>query len=94
MIYLIFGLSFLASAYSIWRGLQSRCDQREANLALGVLPLVIAILLYVGWAPYEKLVAFGILFMGGVAIVGESGWRRLVPAYQIGFAIWVMVGVG
>ena len=93
MIYLIFALSFAASAYAVWRATRSVCDQREANLLLGILPVVVALILYLGYEPFEKVVAFGMLFMAGVAIMGERGWRRLIPAYQIGFALWIMLAM-
>ena len=93
MMVLIFGLSFVASAYSIWRATRSSCDQREANLALGVLPLIIAALIYFGYSPYEKIVAMAIMFAAGIALVGEPGWRKVIPAYQVLFAIFVMIGM-
>ena len=87
----IFALAFAASGYSLWRASRSVCDQREANALLGILPAAIAVLFYLGLTQIAMVVAFGILFMAGIAIVGETGWRRLIPAYLVGFAIWVMV---
>ena len=91
MMVLIFGLSFVASAYSIWRATRSTCDQREANVLLGVLPVVVALILYLGFDPIQKVVALGILFAAGIAVVGARGWWRLIPVYQIGFALWILL---
>ena len=93
MIYLAFALSFAGSAYSLWRAHQSRCDQREANLALGVLPLAIALALYFDVSHAEKILGLIMVFMGGIGIASERGFFRLIPIYQVIFAIWVMIGM-
>ena len=92
MIALAFALSFAASAFALRQASRSVCDQRTANIALGVLPAIIAGVIYFGFSPVEKVIALGLVFMGGIAVAGARGWQRLIPFYQIGFGIWVMLG--
>ena len=92
MIALAFALSFAASAFALRQASRSVCDQREAQIALGLLPALIAGVIYFGFSPVEKVIALGLVFMSGVAVAGACGWQRLIPFYQVGFGIWVMLG--
>ena len=89
----LFIISLLASAYSAWRVTQTFCDQREANAALAILPAIAMALLSFGLQPYEKLVSIAIIFMAGIAILGETGLRRLIPATQLIFALYLLIAI-
>ena len=93
MIILAFVLSFAASGFALWQASRSVCDQRTANIALGLLPTIIAGVIYFGFSPVEKVIALGLVFMGGIAMAGARGWQRLIPLYQVGFGLWIMLGI-
>lgn len=93
MIYAAFALSFIASLYSVRVALQSHCDRKEAHIALVFLPTAAALVIAFGYAPFEKIIAIGILFMAGLTLATEPRWRKIFPLIQLVFAIWLLIAL-
>ena len=93
MIYALFALALAASAYSLWKARQTHCDQRSANLVLGLIMPIIAVLMALGINNAVLILSLIAVLYAGIAILGERGFYRLIPAYLLGFSLYLMIGM-